>query len=85
MRTLFALMLSAALAGCGGQAAPLRPTSRLVGPDAAVMVPRQPLPTPQKDEDAKQLLKECRFQYGHETDKLEPLQSFARRVTQSRQ
>lgn len=69
------------LVGCGGQAATLAPSPRLRGPDAAVMTKSSPLPKPAKDEDAKELLKQCRAAHGEVLDKLEPLQNFARRVT----
>ena len=84
MRTILSLLAAAALAGCASSAAPLRPTARLIGPDAAVMVPPVALAAPLPGEDAKALLQQCRAQYGRETDKIEPLQLFAKRVTQSR-
>ena len=81
MRTILSLGIATLLAGCASQASPMRPTSRLIGPDAAVMVPPAALAAPLPGEDAKALLQQCRAQYGRETDKIEPLQLFAKRVT----
>lgn len=77
-----AMSLLMGLCGCAGSAA-VTPSTRLIGPDAAVMMPASPLPDPVKDEDAKELLKQCRAAYGRETDKLPQLQSFAKRVTRA--
>ncbi len=83
MKTL-SILIALALAGCASNAAPVTPSIRLKGPDAAVMVPAQSLPAPLPNEDAKALLRQCRAAYGAETDKLAPLQMFAKRVTQSK-
>lgn len=76
-------VLAALLGGCAGQAAPVTPSPRLRGPDAAVMTKSERLPAPKAGEDAKQLLTQCRAAHGEVLDKLEPLQSFARRVTRT--
>ena len=78
------LILVLALGGCAGNA-PVTPSSRLVPPPAWAMEAATPLPVPQKDEDAKTLLGQCRGALAMETSKLMPLQSFVTRVTKSQQ
>lgn len=80
-----ALLLALALAGCSTTAAPLATSSRLHGPAAATMVRMERLPAVKAGDDAKVLLGQCRAHDGEAMDKLEPLQEYARRVTQSRQ
>ena len=73
------LLLTAALAGCAPEAASV--PGRIASPSVWTMVPPQPLPDPQPNEDAKELLRQCRAAHGTETDKLPPLQSYVRIVT----
>lgn len=75
-----ALVASTLLAGCSGTQGAAVP-GRLAGPSPLVMVPPKDLPDPAEGDDAKALLAQCRAEYGRETGKLPPLQSFARRVT----
>jgi hypothetical protein len=79
MRRAALYALCMLLAGCAAQGAAV--PGRLAGPSPLVMVPPKQLPLPQANEDAKELLAQCRAEYGRETGKLPPLQSYVRRIT----
>jgi hypothetical protein len=69
------------LAGCATVEAPVTPSLRLQPPPAWTLVVSPDLPDPAPGENAKELLSQCRAAYASATDKLPPLQSFAKRVT----
>lgn len=80
MRRIAILLALAALSGCAPAKAVM--PGRIAGPSPWTMVPPvKPLPDPQDGEDGKELLKQCRAAYGHETDKIGPLQNYVRAVT----
>ena len=80
MRTLVAIALTAALAGCAGSQ-PVTPSSRLLPPPEWAMTPAKELPPLQAGDDAKTALGQCRAVLGDANNKIPALQMFARRIT----